>query len=278
MKYLIKLHPLVSFVYMTAAVGITIFTRNPILLGLSLIGSSLLAALSGAGKSIIWGLTAAAAVTITNPLFSHNGVTALFFIGDTAITAEAFAYGGAFGVMLWAVFLWGKCSVYYLSSDKFIWLFGKIAPNLGLMLSCTLRFIPLFIGRTKEFAAVRGADTIKEYLKAFSSSVNYSMEEAISAAESMRARGYGTAPRTSYALYRFTGETLAALTSALICTLGTILFMALPTASKFFYYPALSEISLAPSNVMAYIFFGILCLLPSAVFIFKEIKCRRRAE
>ncbi len=270
MKYLVKLHPLVSFIFMTAAVGVTVFTRDPILLAFSATGSITLAILSGAGKSVKWALLTAVIVAVTNPLFSHNGVTVLFFIGNTAVTLESFAYGGAFGTMLCAVLLWGKCSTFYLGSDKFIWLFGKITPNLGLMLSCTLRFIPLFTDRTKEFAAVRGADSVKEYLNAFSSSVSYSMEEAISAAESMKARGYGTVPRTSYTLYRFTSETAAALTIIIICSLGTIISLLLPTAKEFLYYPALSAISFTPANTAAYIFFGILCLLPSGVFLLKE--------
>ena len=46
--------------------------------------------------------------------------------------------------MLGAMLLWFMCLSSVFTSDKFIYLFGKIIPALSLLLSMTLRFVPKF--------------------------------------------------------------------------------------------------------------------------------------
>lgn len=191
--------------------GITAFAGSPVVVLESLAGAALLAALSGRLRGIGWTVPIAFTAALANFLFVHNGATALFFVGDMAFTLEALAYGAFTGVMLSSVCLWGNNAVRYVTSDKYIWLFGRILPAAGLVLSCAIRFIPMFVRRTREFIAVQRCTTVRGYLRAFSASVGYSAEQAMDSALSMRARGYGTARRTSFSLYRFTGGTAAAL-------------------------------------------------------------------
>lgn len=95
----------------------------------------------------------------------------------------------------------------FVTSDKYIWLFGRIFPAAGLVLSCAIRFLPMFIRTSREFAAVQNVQSIRGRLRAFSASVGYSAERAMDSALSMKARGYGTSPRTSFSIYRFTEYT-----------------------------------------------------------------------
>lgn len=81
---------------------------------------------------------------MVNPLFVHNGETILFFMNDNPITLEAFFYGMIVAVMIIAVMFWCKNYNEIMTSDKFIYLFGKVTPRLSLVLSMALRFIPLF--------------------------------------------------------------------------------------------------------------------------------------
>lgn len=46
--------------------------------------------------------------------------------------------------MLCAVVLWFVCFNRVITSDKFVYLFGRVIPALSLVLSMTLRFVPLF--------------------------------------------------------------------------------------------------------------------------------------
>ena len=83
-------------------------------------------------------------MAVTNPIFVHNGETILFFMNDNPVTLEAFIYGGAASLMIVSVLLWCRCYSAVLTTDKFLYLFGKVIPKLGLILSMAFRFIPLF--------------------------------------------------------------------------------------------------------------------------------------
>ncbi|MBQ9947340.1 MAG: hypothetical protein IJO91_03040 [Oscillospiraceae bacterium] len=274
MRILERMHPLCCFVYLLLTAGITIFTRNPVLLLESAIGAALLLAASGKGAFALWIPLIVLVGALTNPLFSHNGATVLFFAGDIPVTMESAVYGAVFGLMLAAVCGWSISSVRFITSDKYIWLFGRILPSAGLVLSCGLRFVPLFIRRTKSFAEAQGAQTVKEHLRAFSASVSYSAEEAMSSADSMKARGYGSAKRTSFSLYRLGMREISALAAILLTGISAIILIALG-AGEFYYFPALSQIGARPLDIVLYIAFGILCLLPSAAAVCEELKRRR---
>lgn len=265
------MHPVPCFLYFLAVIGFTIFSRDPVILAESLLGAITAAVLSEKSGALPFLAVTAAAVTLTNPLFSHNGVTVLFFVGDLAVTLEALVYGLAFSVMLCAAVLWGVVSVRFLTSDKYIWLFGRLLPSAGLVLSCAIRFVPLFIGRTRDFIGSRKAVTIKGIAAAFSASLSYSAEEAMITADSMKSRGFGTAKRTFYSSYRMTGGDIRALVTVLLY--GTVcLVMSALGAGRFYYYPAVSALRLGAADIALYVSFGALCVLPTALIVKEELK------
>lgn len=278
MRAIERAHPAVCFLYLLAVLGITAFSGSAVAALISLGGSVLLAAASGGIRPAI-PLTAGLLAALANFLFVHNGKTVLFFAGDTAFTLEALVYGLYFGVMLAAVCVWSICSVRFVTSDKYIWLFGRAFPAAGLMLSCSIRFIPLLVRRTKEFIAVQSAAdckphstwAVRSYLRAFSASVGYSAERAMDSAMSMKARGYGTVRRTSFSLYRFTGKTAAALSLTAILSGGCAALLIMG-AGKQYYYPALSEIPTGTADILLYSAFAALCLMPSAVIIYSKVR------
>lgn len=265
------MHPVPCFLYFLAVIGFTIFSRDPVILAESLIGAVTAAVLSEKSGALPFLAVTAVAVTLTNPLFSHNGVTVLFFVGDLAVTLEALVYGLAFSVMLCAAVLWGAVSARFLTSDKYIWLFGRLLPSAGLVLSCAIRFVPLVIGRTRDFIKSRKAVTIKGMAAAFSASLSYSAEEAMTTADSMRSRGYGTAKRTFYSSCRMTGGDIRALVTVLLCG-AACLALSVLGAGRFYYYPAISALRFDIANSALYICFGVLCALPTALIVHEEIK------
>lgn len=276
MRTLERLHPLTGFLYIFAVLAVTIFTRSPVLLAESLAGGAAVLALSGGLRKAAFVPLFAVVIAVTNPLFSHNGVTVLFFVGDTAFTLEALIYGFSFGVMLSAAVLWGVVSARFMPSDKYVWLFGRTLPAAGLVLSCALRFVPLFVRRTGEFISVRAAEnsghiTPKICLSALSASMGYSAEAAMTSADSMRARGYGTVKRTFFSRYRLTAaETLMLALVGAFAAASAVLMIS--GAGEFYYYPAVSEIPFGAADTALYIAFGILCAMPSAVVIREKIK------
>ncbi len=271
MRTLERMHPVPCFLFFLTVIGITVFSRDPVILAESLVGAVAAAILSEKSGIFPFLIVTAAAVTFSNPLFSHNGVTVLFFVGDLAITLEALIYGLAFAVMLCASVLWGAVSVRFLTSDKYIWLFGKMLPSAGLILSCAIRFIPLFIGRTRDFIGSRNAKSLKEILSAFSASLTYSAETAIMTADSMKARGYGSAKRTFYSRYRMTAADIRALVIVMLCG-AACLALIISGAGKFYYYPAISALRLGIDEIALYICFGILSAFPAVMIVQEQMK------
>lgn len=265
------MHPLCCFLYLLSVAGLTIFTRNPVLIAETAAGAALLLIVSRRGGFAAFMPVIAAATALTNPLFSHNGATVLFFVGDIPFTLEAMIYGAVFGLMLAAVSGWSVCSIRYITSDKYIWLFGRILPSAGLVLSCALRFVPLFIRRTRSFSQAQGAQGVRDHLRAFSSSVGYSAEQAMSSADSMKARGYGTVRRTSYSLYRMGGREWTAFTVILLAVLASVVPMMFG-AGEFYYYPALSDFEISAPDIVLYAAFGALCILPTAAVLWENIR------
>lgn len=271
MRYLENSHPAVCFLYLFSVIGITVFTRDPVMTALSLAGGTLLAGLSGRLRGMLWLPAAAACAALANPLFAHSGATVLFFVGNTAFTAEALAYGAVFGGMLAAAVLWSAAGTRFMTSEKYVWLFGRAVPAAGLVLSCALRFVPLFIRRTRSFVQTRGESGVRGYLSAFSDSVGRSAEQAMTSAEIMRSRGYGTGRRTFYSRHGFGLRDGAALAAVAACAAGSAA-LTVCGAGEFNYYPLLTRLDFSAGDTALYILFGALCFLPSAAVLAEELR------
>ena len=166
-------------------------------------------------------------MSLANPLFIHNGETVLFFMNDNPITLEAIIYGGVSSLMIVGVLLWCRCYGAILTTDKFLYLFGRLIPKLGLILSMAFRFIPLFRTQIRKinqaqktmgmYASDSVTDKIGSGIRVFDSLVSWSMENSIDTADAMKARGYGLKGRTN--LHSFplpeTGRALLGVMGAL---------------------------------------------------------------
>ena len=87
---------------------------------------------------------------------------------------------------------------------------------------------------------------------------------------SMKARGYGTSPRTSFSIYRFTEYTAVSM-AAVLAAAGISLAIRVAGAGEYYFYPALSDIPCGAADIAMYCAFAALCLLPSAVIIYRNI-------
>lgn len=89
-----------------------------------------------------------------------------------------------------------------MTSDKFIYLFGRIIPSLSLILSMTFRFVPKFKEQVQEVSNAQksmGRDSsegsvfarVKNSIRILSAVITWSLENAIDTSDSMKSRGYG---------------------------------------------------------------------------------------
>lgn len=282
MKLLENLHPTVPLLYFLAVTFITMFTLNPVILALSYIGSialcGMLCGLRELGKSLLYSLPVMLIIALTNPLFVHRGDTILFFMNDNPVTLEAILYGVAASAMLMSVFYWFKSFSYIMTGDKFVYLFGRMAPKLSLLLSMTLAFVPKFKRQYKEtddalkalgmYSGKGFTDRVKNKLCVMNALVGRSLENSVQTADSMRARGYGLRGRTSYAIFRWTARDVIYAAAILLFTAAICALSAMGGAA-FDYYPRLSAVRTDVLSVALYAAMLILCAL-SALSEVKE--------
>lgn len=212
-------HPLTNFVFFVGAIGFAVVIQHPVYLAASCAGGALYYLLLNGkkGMGLILGmLPVFALLSGLNPLFNTYGERVLFYIFGKPYTLEALYYGMAIGGIFVAMLLWFGCYSAVLTSDKFVCLFGSLIPALSLLLVMVLRMIPSLTRKAKQLMDARkcigkGAgetSSLKEKasdgMNVLSALTDWALEGSIVTADSMRARGYGAARRTSFQLYRMT--------------------------------------------------------------------------
>ncbi|MBR7162258.1 MAG: hypothetical protein IKD07_07570 [Clostridia bacterium] len=98
-----QLNPFVLLCYFAAAAGISMFSMNPVIQALSLLGALSFFFVRNAGKKTGMHLPLclmALLAALLNPLFTHNGATVLFILNGNPVTAEACFYGAITAIML----------------------------------------------------------------------------------------------------------------------------------------------------------------------------------
>ncbi len=280
-------HPLISFFYFVMVIGCSMFVMHPIFLGLSFVGGfSYYVYLKGkkAWKTLLWLCIPIFLISaVANPLFNHEGVTFLaYFRTGNPLTLESIVYGMASGLMIVTVLNWFSCYQVVMTSDKFIYLFGKIIPAMSLILSMVFRFVPKFkiqiekvydaqkcIGRDMEQGNL--LDRAKHGLKVLSIMTTWALENSVETADSMKARGYGLRGRTNFSNYRFDGRDKKIFILMLILGVTILSGIGMKTVD-FLYYPMLQMNENNVWAVVVYIAYGILCLLPMFINTVEEIK------
>lgn len=271
-------HPAVNFLYFALVITCSMCLMHPVCLICSLAGAMWYTARLRGARTLLsylrWIIPMMVMAALVNPAFVHQGVTMLAYLpSGNPLTLESILYGLAAACMLAAVALWFSCLSLVITSDKFIYLFGRIIPALSLVLSMTLRFVPRFRHQFRAVAQAQrymGRDTesgslrrrTKNALKVFSIMVTWSLESAIDTADSMRSRGYGEPGRTAFSIYRFDERDRHLLAWLLFCALY-LLAGALARGLKFYYYPMLMGAKPTAITVSFFLVYLLLCLTPT---------------
>lgn len=278
-------HPAAVFVYFAGVMAVAMLTLNPALLLLSLLGGALLRLVRGEARlsALLFSLALFAAMTLINPLFNHNGVTVLFVLGDSPVTLEALLFGAASAAMIAAALTWCRVLSGVLGEDKLLYLFARVSPRVALVVSMALRGAGLFSAQAQRVRrAQKGlglykedniVDAIRSDMRVFSILVTWALENGVITADSMAARGYGSARRTAFSRYRFTRGDAMLLAAGLLMT-GLSLWGVLSGALDVKYYPAVRWTVLTPLGWAAMIGYGVLALLPALLEGGERLKWR----
>ena len=263
--------------YFVLVIGCSFVLTHPVCLGVSLAcGVSYMLLLDGRKAlriCLLFLLPMLLLAAFVNPAFSHRGATILTYLPNgNPITLESILYGVAAACMLITVISWFRCFTAIMTSDKFVYLFGRGIPALSLVLSMALRFVPRFAAQAKVIAAAQkgiGRDIsqgsllqkAKHGLRILSILVTWALENAIDTADSMKSRGYGLPGRTAFSIYRFDKRDKKALLFLLLCG-GGLLAGALSGKLKYAFMPMLGGAAFDVWQAGLFALYLALCAMP----------------
>jgi energy-coupling factor transport system permease protein len=287
-------HPLINYLFFGYVILVTAFFLHPVYLVISFAGAlSYSLYLSGRRTRkfhlcfVLPLMVVAAAFT---PAFNHRGATVLAFLpGGSPLTLESVLYGVSAAVMIGAVILWFSCYNALMTSDKFIYLFGRLWPAMSLIISMALRFIPRYGEQIRRIASGRrgigmGVSSgggflarVRAGAEILSVMVTWALENAIETSDSMRSRGYGQRGRTTYSDYRFDGRDRA-LVIVFLALMAVAAVSALTGVVRVMYYPVYAEGAWTPLAVCACACHAAACFLPLALELREDALWRKAAH
>lgn len=273
--------------YFTLVLTFSMFFMHPVYLTASLLCAAAFS-IRLSGKSALrpqlkFLLPTVLAVALINPAFSHAGVTILAYLpSGNPLTLESIVYGTAAAVMLAAVILWFSCFNVVMTTDKFVYLFGRVIPAMSLVLSMAFRFVPRFAAQFREVSEAQrcigrdlsegsAVERIKKAASIVSIMVTWSLENAAQTADSMKSRGYGLSGRTAFSVYCLDGRDKALLVWLLLCGFYIVCGWA-AGGIEFHYYPMITGAALGAFQLSFMLAYLLLCLTPIVLDAVEDIK------
>jgi len=284
-----RLHPLVNFVYLAGVVVITIISNNPIMLLIafiaSLVYSVILCGIRGVQKNLFLVIPIVVFTLMIQPLFSHNGSTPLYYINNNAVTLESVLYGLTVSVLLISTIQWFACYNVLITSDKFLYIFGRMIPSLALIISMIFRMIPLLRHRFAEIDEAQVAmgkktkgiglyNRAKLFMKELSILIAWSLEASIDTSDSMEARGYGLKGRTSFHLFKWKKRDCVWI-AAILGISGVCIYGIVEKSIQVYYFPIFKIKEMSMTSYVTFISFAILAIGPIIYDLGGKLKWQR---
>lgn len=274
MKSFQNYHPLIIFIYFVSVIVSTMIQLHPVFILMSFLISLYMLFTLEKRNSIYFKFTFIFywIVALSNPLFVHEGVHILFYIGYNAITLEAIIYGLVFAALLISIINWFKILNICLDDEKILYIFKKKLPSIGLILSMVLGFIPRLSNQIQKIVETQKTlgnniihGSIREKITIcfdmFLILITWSFESSLVTLKSMQARGYGQSYRTQFHCYRFDERDQYTLIMIVLLDL-IFIFVFLTRYSNFYYYPEIKKITFQVIDILCFLSYFLLLGLP----------------
>ncbi|MGN0520326.1 MAG: energy-coupling factor transporter transmembrane component T [Candidatus Fimenecus sp.] len=129
-----------------------------------------------------------------NLLFNRNGVTALFYIGDAAVTLEAVLYAVCSALVFTSTVLWFSFYCLFLDCDRVYAFLSRFSRGLGLVVSLSLSLVPKTMEKYNQMRAENTVNADKAHrftglILRLSALFSWVFDDAFQTALSMKARG-----------------------------------------------------------------------------------------
>ena len=280
-------HPIVNFTYFVFVIGFSCVFLHPACLCISLVSgftySVMLKGKKAIKTNLIYMLPMLIVMALINPAFNHEGSTVIEYLpSGNPLTLESIVYGLCAATMIVSVVCHFSCYNEVMTSDKFIYLFGKIIPAMSLIISMTLRFVPKFVSQLKVVANAQrcmGRDVsnggiikrAKNGLNILSIMTTWSLENAIETADSMKSRGYGIPGRTAFSIFIFDKRDKKALICILLLGIYTLTGN-LMGGMYFRFFPSMKMADISPFGISVFAAYLLLCIYPIIIEIWEVRK------
>lgn len=282
-------HPWVSFIYFVAVIAGTLLFIHPVFVAVSLVCAIFSSVMINGRKTVFatlgFGIPMFVFIALANPLFNHRGMTVLFYLFDNPVTLEATVYGIVSAGMMFAAVVWFTCYNTVVTSDKFIYIFGRVLPSIALIVSMTLSLIPRLIEQIKVIADSQrsiGLDwksgSIKQRIRSgariLSILVSWALEDAVITADSMRARGYGQHKRSTFSIFRF-GKKDGKMLALILILFAAEIFTYASGRGTMEFYPAMFFRKIDLIDIIIYFLYITLGILPAVIQIKEDLKWKQ---
>ena len=282
-------HPAVNFIFFAAAIYGTVSFKHPVFLAAAYVCAFVYSIKRCGKRAVIFSLYLLPLILVFALYYSsyhHFGVTVLRqnFIGNN-LTVESFVYGMVTGLRAAAVCMWLSCLFRVVSSDKVLYLFGRVSPRLSLFLTILLRFIPRIGRETRKINLAqkgigRGSNQgnvfrrLVNCLRIFSMLITWMISALALESDSMRSRGSLLRGRTAFSIYRFDNRdrafVIALFFGITLTAMGAIL-----GATTMFYNPRIIWKPLENVSAVTAAGYAALCLLPTGLEFWTEYRFQR---
>ena len=281
-------HPIVNFIFYAGAIGLGMCFSHPLFLlcsvGLSISYYWILK--RTIGRYLLRMLLVFTAISLINPIFSIYGDTILFtYLKNRPYTFEALCYGCTIGAVFVTIMTWFVSYNEVMTSDKFLYCFGKLAPAVSIILTMVFRLVPSFQKKAEQIAGARRCigmsvengtknEKIEHGMTIVSSLTSWALEGGVVMADSMRSRGFGSSKRTSFSIYKFkkSDYMLLGIMSILIVL---IVVCAWNGGMKVEFFPMISMTGLRNIwTILGVSSYLVLLSIPTVLHILEEITWR----
>ena len=279
-------HPVVNLTFFIAMIISTMLFFDVIYISLSFLAALSYGFYVGRKKflktAVIFVLPAMVISVLINVWINNQGTTVVFYLFEKPIYLEVVLYAALQSLAFASVLMWCYTYNFVMSSDKFIYVFGRIIPTLSLVFSMVLRFIPMFHSRASLIGKGQkciGHDTgsgskkerISRGISILSIMTTWSLENSVDTSDSMKARGYGLPGRTAYNQYYFSFKDITVMIAFVILLL--IVFFGIPNFGvQITYFPTIDLEFKSSAWVLVYICGGIFGLFPIILNLYENIK------
>ena len=283
-------HPAINFIFFISILFFSFYFTQPIFVLISYISAFIYSCYIGKIKGFLLNILLIIFIivyTLYYSYYNHFGITnlAINIIGNS-ITLEAICAGLIRAIHISTACMWFYCMTKIVSSDKVIYLFGKVCPKFSLFIAMILRTIPQIIERFNTINMAQAGiglgikqgnlfARIRNFFRVLSIVIMWILESFVDSSSSMKSRGYSLKERTAFSIYRFDNRDRSVVILMFFCL--TTIFMSIALNQvKMQINP---QIVIHPITRMSYVFYFIylfFALMPMILQIISEIKSKYR--